>query len=405
MFNFLFLLFLNTKNPIVIIPGLYGSALKATYDETFKKRWFCPSRMQETLFWVDYKYFVPPFFDCTMYLLRGYYNSTSDTVTSYPNINIDVIDFGGDKGMSFIDTNGIFGSRSFDSFNSFFQYFKNKGYIVKKNIFGAPYDWRISILGIEETYYPKLKDLIEQAYEKNDGLKVILVTYSMGGPISARFLSKFVDDSWKEKYIKKVIMIGPSVGGASTSVETAWKQVFPYIPSVKTRSTIESTASSPGLHSHLPNYHIFGNRTIIRTSSGENITASQIPKFLIDNKKVYGNSIPLLKKNQLIYGEIPQGPGVETVVIYNSNISTKLTLDFSNGMHRDPSFEYVSGDGTIPTFAIDWICENWKSKYNIKCHDLENSGENFIHSFLSKNPIVHETVYNYTISDHINNSI
>lgn len=73
------------------------------------------------------------------------------------------------------------------------------GYKGGETLFGAPYDWRISVDYLMDhdvlenglTYEQSLKSLVELAYNRTNGKKCHLITHSMGGKISFSF-SMFV---------------------------------------------------------------------------------------------------------------------------------------------------------------------------------------------------------------------
>lgn len=62
-------------------------------------------------------------------------------------------------------------------------------------------------------FFIKLKILVEQAYETNEGQRVTLMGHSLGGLMSLIFLQR-QDDAWKEKYIDKFIALAAPWGGS-----------------------------------------------------------------------------------------------------------------------------------------------------------------------------------------------
>ena len=54
-----------------------------------------------------------------------------------------------------------------------------------------------------EEDWPKLKALVEEVYDVNGGTPVAFMSISYGGPFGSAFLSHFVDDAWKAKYIDR----------------------------------------------------------------------------------------------------------------------------------------------------------------------------------------------------------
>lgn len=74
------------------------------------------------------------------------------------------------------------------------------GYERDKHIRGAPYDFRKGPHELE-FWFTDFKNLIEQTYQENGNTSVILLSHSMGGPMSLLLLQR-VTKSWKDKYIR-----------------------------------------------------------------------------------------------------------------------------------------------------------------------------------------------------------
>ena len=388
---FVFLIYsVISLRPIVLIPGLYGSNLKATYDN-FAKHWYCPKKMENDLFWVAYKFAIPPVYNCLFEMLQGHYDGDTNMVTSQPGIKVEAVDFGGSEGISSADT-GIFGWHIFEVFGPLLEYFKKKGYTIKKNIFGAPYDWRLAMVGIEHDFYPKLKELIERSYNIN-GEPAVIMGYSCGGFAIQRFLSKFVNEEWKSKYIHKVILLAPAFAGSSDTIDVLWNQYFPVLPFLKSDSLKAAIQNVPAVTALFPNHEIYGDIPLIYGPNDEKIIASQVPQFFIDHKKVTGNSINMMLKNVEISKEAPKSLGVPIYLLYNSGIETIFELKFQN-YDEKPSITYQPGDGAVPSRGPLYACEKWGSVKNpVVCHDLNQKDDDFNHGGLGTNPYVMDLIY------------
>lgn len=82
-----------------------------------------------------------------------------------------------------------------------------KSYKDKKNLFGAPYDFRkISDIQVLEHYFKRVKYLVEYSFKKNKK-PIILVGHTLGGILINIFLNYHVNTKWKKKYIKSFIAI------------------------------------------------------------------------------------------------------------------------------------------------------------------------------------------------------
>jgi len=377
--------------PMILLPGLYGSNLYATTQD-YSKHWYCPSKMKNELFWVGYKFVIPPLYNCLFEMLRADYDESTDRVISPPGLSVDVLDFGGSDGISYVDT-GIGGWHMFEVFGHMIDYLKKQGYTVKKNLFGCPYDWRLAMSGVESSIFPKMKALIENSYVIN-GESACLLGYSLGGFVINRFLNNYVTEEWKAKYVHKVIMLAPAYAGSIDTLDVAWNQYFPILPFLKTDEIKNTVQYIPALHVLFPNHVVYGNQPIIFGPNGEKVTAAQVPQFLIDHKKVEGKSIKMMLKNVEYSKAEPKTMKVPTYMLFNSGIETLHELKFNEGYDKDPVMTYQPGDGTVPSRGPLYACDHWGSeKYPIVCHDLKNSGDDYKHAGLGMNPYVHELIF------------
>lgn len=70
------------------------------------------------------------------------------------------------------------------------------GYVVGKDLFGAPYDWRLHLTGLEQSgQMDQLMARIENAVNNNCGKRAILIGHSMGGLVSVALLHR--DQEWR----------------------------------------------------------------------------------------------------------------------------------------------------------------------------------------------------------------
>jgi lecithin-cholesterol acyltransferase len=83
-----------------------------------------------------------------------------------------------------------------------------KAYTIRKDLFGAPYNWLTTPVFIDAFHRP-FRELVELSYAQNDGQKVTIVGYSCGGFNLQICLTTRVTAEWKRKYIEKVIFLAP----------------------------------------------------------------------------------------------------------------------------------------------------------------------------------------------------
>lgn len=83
------------------------------------------------------------------------------------------------------------------SYSNFTNYMvQNMGYTVGKDLFAAPYDWRLHITGLEQSgQMDQIMARIENAVNNNCGKRAIIVGHSMGGLVSTALLHR--DLAWR----------------------------------------------------------------------------------------------------------------------------------------------------------------------------------------------------------------
>ena len=94
---------------------------------------------------------------------------------------------------------------------------QKQGYENGTNLDAAPYDWRLAPMELEKRdgYFTNTMKKVEEMYEMNGGMPVVLVCHSLGCRVAHYFLDfAFArDESWCEKYIHTYMPVGaPHLG-------------------------------------------------------------------------------------------------------------------------------------------------------------------------------------------------
>lgn len=287
------------------------------------------------------------------------------------------------------------------------------------NVFYVSYDWVHYYAGINQTLQT-LKDRIQKEVEATENHeKAFISGYSLGGNFVRYFLTHFVDDEWKSKYIEGAMFIVPGVGGAFSSAV--------YISTSRFFGPLESSPfykHMPSLYSMIPNFPANKNIAII---NGKQIDASQIfeemvkaSEFSKDGKVTFINknsnngdetevdiiiddTCKTIYKIYLPFLEEEIGdPNVRSLVVYNSGIpvicGANVTQLSSN------KFEYeiykCGGDGLMPSRGAEYASQNWK---NVKYHDFNSSSSKYDHGGIGNSEelqkLAKDFIYNKTPSD------
>ena len=69
------------------------------------------------------------------------YDATNNVYSNRDGVTINVPGFGDTQTIEYINTDDL---KIVPGYNSFVQYFVDRGYVRGKTIRGAPYDWRLA---------------------------------------------------------------------------------------------------------------------------------------------------------------------------------------------------------------------------------------------------------------------
>lgn len=263
---------------------------------------------------------------------------------------------------------------------------------MKKDLFVAPFDWRIAPT-FSESFWPEFKKLIEKAYDMNK-TKVTLIGFSQGDSMIHQFLTKHCTSEWKENFISQVIFISPAFTGFVQDLYNLWVKENPFVPFIHLDSLSFCFEQMPGVYAILPNEVIFKDAVIAIGPDGEEFKGKDLNKLLINHLLFNNeNAQKILNKTEETLSVAPNDIGVKTTLLMNSGVKTAIALNFSNGFDKKPKRILDGGDGTLTAFGYKWVCKNWK---NITCVDFKNSGDNYHHYPLISNNRVLNFVSNIT---------
>ena len=375
-----------SRDPIILVPGMMGSKLSVSYNRTSYLH--CPPFLNESLFWINYSYITPFHLDCLVRWLEPGFDTKKTEPTAGDWFDVSTVDYGGIEGVVKLDDTGLFGKTMIMGFDKPIKYLENHGYQVKKDLFTAPYDWRRAGTGLS-TFNPELKELVENAFNINEGKKVTILGYSLGGLMVNQFLTEYIDQSWKDKYLERVIYLAPAITGSSFALSYLWDGTFPFISTLKLNSVRRLLSHLGSLYVLLPNYAVYQNEVFAEGPNGNKYTSKQLFLLLAKNSKLYDDvGVRLLNMAQRITGQFPKYPGIPTYIYYNSAISTEYGLDLTNGYNKESKRIYSKGDGTIPSKGIEILCKKWgQTNKSLKCHDFKNRSSDYNHNKLGTNDV------------------
>lgn len=258
------------------------------------------------------------------------------------------------------------------------------GYKEEKDLFGLPYDWRLILDDKYWAHYAEdLKKFIEMKVESIcDHPKIIIIGFSLGCLVTARFLRMQTPD-WRKKHIDKVILGAPPLGGCPKAFMSVCRTVdeMPGIQSQCVRMFLQRCSGAFMCH---PSPHCFKKMNILK---GIKLSKYSRPvDFRVEEiREAYHYQAFGTESARDIYehfgefinNQTEQGiaDDVECHVIYSSVKDTTVGLDYCGNMDCKPrpikESEYHSerfgvekadcmpcGDGIVPYISLSY----WNDK-------------------------------------------
>eukprot|EP01125_Pyxidicula_operculata_P021779 TRINITY_DN8631_c0_g1_i1.p1 TRINITY_DN8631_c0_g1~~TRINITY_DN8631_c0_g1_i1.p1 ORF type:complete len:497 (-),score=122.32 TRINITY_DN8631_c0_g1_i1:43-1533(-) len=348
-------------SPVVLLPGLGGSAIEASISKDKAPHWWCWSEWEEWFrVWLPINELINQ--DCWFDNLQVLYDAGNDTYANYPGVTTRVKDFGGLSGIDYLDY--WFGyPLSFTSYySSLIASLKSVGYVEGTNLFGAPFDWRFPSTKLN-SFYHDIAALIEKAYTTNGNKKVTVVAHSMGCPTVLAFL-KGQDQAWKDKYIASFVPIAGPWAGSAQALKTVISgdnfgiEVLGYnLLSLQDVSRLAK--QSGGIVELIPHPRYYKSDTVFVRHQGVSYTANDFDKLFNDIGSPITTTIH--QRTEVADEELP-APSVPTHCLYGFGLETELQFNYVNGWTNDPEISYDSqGDGVVPLASLQG-CKEWEGK-------------------------------------------
>ena len=196
---------------------------------------------------------------------------------------------------------------------------------------GYGYDWRRGPYDWSQPagYFSKVKSGVERLYANNNQKKVVLLSFSLGGPVASAFLTTYVEQDWKDKYIANWVSYSGTLGGVVESLGiqlgTGSGFAIPTMSSSTELATYRSWASMTWMAAALPNNQIIANVSDGKGGTYKRYTGANI-KALYRDAGFEANAKHLTQARRYI-PTIP--PGVESFVVYGLGFPTPWTYQFT----------------------------------------------------------------------------
>ncbi|GFQ97858.1 phospholipase A2 group XV [Trichonephila clavata] len=352
------------RSPVVLIPGDFGNQLEAKLNKPFSSYENCPLKENDYFnIWLD-PFQLAVSLSCWVENMRLVYDNQTRKTSNMPGVDIRVPGFGDTETVEKIDPNIIMTPRLKHILNFKYYYqdivdsLVSVGYVRNVNVRGAPYDFRKAPNEMQD-YYKKLKNLIEETFKKNNRTKVTIVCHSMGCPITSFFLNT-MHQPWKDKHIKRLIALGPALGGAVKALKTiAAGENLGYKVSAQLLKLQQR--SSVSLSYMLPSRHLWSPNEVIAFTKDKNYTVENYDEFF---KDIGFSTAFEMYKDTYRYAEIGLNPpGVEVHCVFGIGLNTTIRLNYmeSKSFPDKPVLEFGDGDGTVNLRSLK-VCSSWQGR-------------------------------------------
>eukprot|EP01116_Phalansterium_solitarium_P010783 TRINITY_DN2604_c0_g1_i2.p1 TRINITY_DN2604_c0_g1~~TRINITY_DN2604_c0_g1_i2.p1 ORF type:complete len:403 (+),score=109.89 TRINITY_DN2604_c0_g1_i2:90-1298(+) len=342
----------QTLIPFIIIPCSTGSRLEAKLTNKQSAYAWCPRNSDWfTLFAPADKDLLPPHSYCVGENLQLVYNASSGVYNSFPGVEVRVPDFGNTTAVEFLQP-----PDKIPLYAELVNMLVALGYERGVNLRAAPYDWRLGANGFNASF-AQLQALVEETYAMNANTPVVLHSFSLGGPYIHLFLTDFVSQAWKDKYVARLISISGAFSGSTVAVVASLfhRGIGPwYVPKQVMTNFIDSTGEPYWM---LPDASLFGDEVFLTTPHA-NYTSNDFVQMLQDAKHP---TAAAMFEAMVPFKSAVTPPGVDVVCLYGYNVSTPLRVfTNSSSLSVDALYEVFPGDGDncVLRRGLE-LCDTW----------------------------------------------
>lgn len=352
----------NNTPPVLIAPGCLGNQLEAKLDKEEVVNWMCYRQTDDYFtIWLNLNMFLPLGVDCWIDNIRVIYNKTTRTTSNAPGVDIRVPGFGKTHTVEYLDKAKLAGY-----LHTLVQNLVNNGYVRDETVRAAPYDWRLAP-NVQEEYFHKMKDLIEEMYEAYQK-PVYLIGHSLGCLYLLYFLTKQPQE-WKDQHINGFISLGAPWGGAVKPLLVLMSgdnQGIPMVSNIKIREEQRMTTTNPWM---IPTNLAWPETHVFVSMPSYNYTYADYKRFFQDID--FEDGWYMWEDTKNILEGLPP-PGVEVFCIYGTGIPTPETYtygeDFPPG--EPINITFADGDDTVHTRSMS-LCKRWHKQQKEKVHVIE----------------------------------
>lgn len=373
---------IKTNRPIILIPGVLGSVLEAKLNRTDAAHWACYKKSDWFKIWINSEVLLPQLSDCWIDNMSLRYRKLTKGGVQQPlGVDIRAPNFGVPTGsIDFLDP----GVSYWTSLGNYFATMRDKfvntyGYVEGKDLFAAPYDWRLTPNLKNNFFCDRLKTLITKAVSENNGLPAMLVCHSMGNLFFHYCVEKVWPRSFSDSHIHAYTNIAGPMAGAPKALAMITSGENENIAVLRPNQIRIAERSWPSTYFLLPNpLAVHGtplfSKKLMEISDFRNYSITEYHEFfnhVSQKDDEFKNSAAMYNEygGQALLGQV-NSLGFKTLCVWGSDLQTtdkllwKKEARFPDYSPYEP--DSVSGDGTVPVWSIATVCENWKFQQKSK---------------------------------------
>lgn len=356
--------------PIIIVPGLGGSVLRASLHNRPAYRDCATNSKDYTIFFSEVQALAR--FACweeNLSLLPS--EGDASEVRNFTGVSISPYDYGGVKGIEFSNA-GTSGEVPLPYMKDLIKALEKVGYERGTSLRAATYDFRAAGTASQLAWqFSRLAALIEQTYELNGKQKVHLVSHSLGGPYATVFLSRR-SQSWKDSYVASHFLISPPLLGTPVAIEALVSgPEYDYVPQFLPSLVVPLLRSWPSMLWMWPSSYSYADvwkDTVFIETPTRNYTVKELRSLLDEiNATSLSDLMPSVDSET---GSSGSAPGVPCFCAFANDTKTDLTLRLASDPSADngynPNGKVTSqtwGDGTVSLSSLRH-CGSWsETKY------------------------------------------
>lgn len=347
----------NIRHPVILVPGDGGSQIEAKLNKSNVVHYLCQKTSSDFFsLWLNLELLVPLVIDCFVDNMRLEYNNVTRLTRNSPGVETRVPGFGNSSTVEWLDPSEASPGAYFHNIAEMFV--AKLGYRRGVDLHGIPYDFR-KAPNEQKALFSSMRELIENTTRAN-GRPAVLLTHSMGGPLTLTFLRQ-QSQRWKDQNVRALVTLAAPWGGAVKALKAfaVGDNLGSFVLSEGTLRDEQRT--NPSLSWLLPSPLFWKqNETLVFTPT-RNFTMAELPDFFDAISWPTGWE---MRKDVEKYVMDHSAPGVELHCLHGYGVHTIDALYYTKNSFPDgyPGFVMGDGDGTVNKRSLEG-CLYWSPKF------------------------------------------